>query len=62
MTLLDPDYVWKYRILGYNNMGGIVESLLCDEEQIDASHDELMSVTGVTTVTTVGPLRVRKKQ
>lgn len=44
-----------YRILAYNNYGGIVASQTVNEDGIESAHDELMTKPGVREVRTVGP-------
>lgn len=47
---------YKYRVVGYNHGGGVVVTVLCDENQTEKAHDDVMSTKGVKSAVTFGPL------
>ena len=56
----DRTFVWHYRVIGYNSLGGVTATRTCESDaDLERVHDEVMSVPRTQTATTVGPLRTR---
>lgn len=57
----DRTFAWHYRVIGYNSLGGVTATRRCQSDaDLERVHDEVMSVPGTQTATTVGPLRTRR--
>lgn len=53
------DLLVKYRVIGYRANNSVVLTVLCNEDETDKAHDDVMAHPEVRSTYLVGPLKYR---